>query len=298
MKHLGLRTASFDLSRQTFSGGGPFTLFPGSYYQVESSFTLTADATPATAGTFTLTFDGETTATIPFDATPSQVAAAVRALPSVITAGATSTSANLGVAAAVVTLLVTKNTPVAASSIDNTGITGNGAVLAAGDPEFRWDAWTGTGIIQGIELAVADTAGGSDEVLSIKVFDFQGNDGLRVRQDGYFTFSGSAGALVVGEPDGYDMLYNDYFTSYRTALTARRADQVSIRGQFDVSETPLRLETESHCVAGMVIQITPSADTDLTGFVHVNYAPFSSGYSRRGRFLAFPDVQSGVAPSM
>jgi hypothetical protein len=70
--------------------------------------TMTAHAaTPATAGDFTLTFNGETTAAIPFNATAAQVQAALEALPNVepgdVTAVAT-TGANLGAASAVVTL--------------------------------------------------------------------------------------------------------------------------------------------------------------------------------------------------
>lgn len=69
--------------------------------------TLTADATPASAGSFTLTVNGVTSAAIPFNATAAIVQAALEAMsniaPGDVTAVAT-TGANLGVANAVVTL--------------------------------------------------------------------------------------------------------------------------------------------------------------------------------------------------
>lgn len=69
--------------------------------------TLTADATPASAGTFTLTVNGVTSAAIAFNATAAVIQAALEAMPNIapgdVTAVAT-TGANLGVANAVVTL--------------------------------------------------------------------------------------------------------------------------------------------------------------------------------------------------
>lgn len=69
--------------------------------------TLTADATPASAGTFTLTVNGVTSAAIAFNATAAIVQAALEAMPNIepgdVTAVATS-GANLGAAGAVVTL--------------------------------------------------------------------------------------------------------------------------------------------------------------------------------------------------
>jgi hypothetical protein len=97
--------------------------------------TITANATPATAGTFTLTVDGQTTAGIAFNATAAAVQAALEALSNVapgdVTAVATS-GANLGVASAVVTLnwggaFAGQNVAITANMA---GLTGNPHVFA------------------------------------------------------------------------------------------------------------------------------------------------------------------------
>ena len=97
--------------------------------------TITSNATPATAGTFTLTVNGETTAGIAYNATAAAVQAALEALEGVskgdVTAAAT-TGANLGAASAVVTLtwggkLAAQDIVVA---ITTTDLTGNAHALA------------------------------------------------------------------------------------------------------------------------------------------------------------------------
>lgn len=97
--------------------------------------TITANATPATAGTFTLTVDGAVTAAIAYNATAAAVQAALEALPNVapgdVTAAATS-GANLGAASAVVTLTwggawAGKDVAI---TIQTGGLTGNAHVLA------------------------------------------------------------------------------------------------------------------------------------------------------------------------
>jgi hypothetical protein len=98
-------------------------------------YTITANATPGTGGTFLLTFNGETTATIAYNATAAQVQAAIEALGSVdigdVSAAATS-GANLGVASAIVT--ITFGGKLAGVDVngtgDMTGITGNDHVFA------------------------------------------------------------------------------------------------------------------------------------------------------------------------
>lgn len=97
--------------------------------------TITSNATPATAGNFTLTVEGETTGNIAYNATAADVQAALRNLggiePEDVTAVAT-TGANLGAASAVVTLnwggKFKGRNPVI--SITTTGLTGNAHVLA------------------------------------------------------------------------------------------------------------------------------------------------------------------------
>ncbi len=97
--------------------------------------TITANATPGSGGTFTLTVNGQTTATIAYNATAADVQAALEALSNVapgdVVAAAT-TGANLGAANAVVTLtwggtFAGQNVTITA---DMTGITGNDHVLA------------------------------------------------------------------------------------------------------------------------------------------------------------------------
>jgi len=97
--------------------------------------TITANATPATAGTFTLTVNGVVSAAIAFNATAAIVQAALEAMsnivPGDVTAVAT-TGANLGVASAVVTLNWGGNfagTDVTIS-IQTGGLTGNAHALA------------------------------------------------------------------------------------------------------------------------------------------------------------------------
>ncbi len=97
--------------------------------------TITANATPGTAGTFTLTFLGETTAAIAFDATAAVVVAALEALDAIEpgdVVGVQTTGTDLGDANAVVTL--TWSGQYAGLNValtgDFTGITGNDHVLA------------------------------------------------------------------------------------------------------------------------------------------------------------------------
>jgi hypothetical protein len=101
-----------------------------------ATHTVSAHATtPATAGTFTLTFNGETTAAIAFNATAAAVQAAIEALGSVdvgdVTVAATA-GANLGVAAAVVTITFGGN--LAGVDVNGSatmgGLTGNPHVFA------------------------------------------------------------------------------------------------------------------------------------------------------------------------
>jgi hypothetical protein len=104
--------------------------------QTNEVTTLTADGTPASAGDFTLTFEGEETDPIVFDATAAIVQAALEALPNVevgdvVAVG--SVAADLGDAGAVITL--TWGGQYAGQDIvitaDQTGISaGNDFVLA------------------------------------------------------------------------------------------------------------------------------------------------------------------------
>jgi len=97
--------------------------------------TITSDSTPATAGSFTLTVDGATTAAIDYDATAAEVQAALEALPNVASgdvAAVATAEANLGVADAIVTLTwggAWAGKPVDLSA-DMSGLTGNAHVLA------------------------------------------------------------------------------------------------------------------------------------------------------------------------
>lgn len=96
--------------------------------------TITSNATPGTAGTFTLTVSGQTTAGIAFDATPAIVQAALEALSNVAPGDVVASGAagDLGDASYVVTL--TWGGAYAGQNVaitgDFTGITGNDHVLA------------------------------------------------------------------------------------------------------------------------------------------------------------------------
>jgi len=96
--------------------------------------TITSNATPGTAGTFTLTVNGQTTATIAFDATPAIVQAALEALSNVAPGDVVASGAagDLGDASYVLTL--TWGGAYAGQDVlitgDFTGITGNDHVLA------------------------------------------------------------------------------------------------------------------------------------------------------------------------
>lgn len=97
--------------------------------------TITADATPATAGTFTLTVSGQTTAGIAYNATAAAIETALEALSNVVPGDVTAiatTGANLGAASAVVTLtwggaFAGTNVTITA---DMAGLTGNPHVFA------------------------------------------------------------------------------------------------------------------------------------------------------------------------
>jgi hypothetical protein len=101
--------------------------------------TITSDGTPATAGDFTLTVDGATTAAIAFDATAAAIELALEALPNVapgdVAAVATS-GVDLGDASAIVTLTwggAYAGSDVALSATMG-GLTGNAHVLAEATP--------------------------------------------------------------------------------------------------------------------------------------------------------------------
>jgi hypothetical protein len=122
-----------DLMPLVFSGG-KFQLWSA---PVGEAFTVTADATPASAGTFTLTFEGETTAAIAFDATAAAVAAALAALSNLVAADvsvvASGAGSDLGDAGHVLTITFAgawSGMPVALTA-DQTSISaGNDFVLA------------------------------------------------------------------------------------------------------------------------------------------------------------------------
>lgn len=97
--------------------------------------TITANATPATAGDFTLTVDGATTAAIVFDALPAAVVAALEALPNVApgdVSAAMTAGTDLGDASAVMELTWSGDYAGldVALTADMSGLTGNAHVLA------------------------------------------------------------------------------------------------------------------------------------------------------------------------
>jgi hypothetical protein len=104
-----------------------------------ATYTLTADATPPTAGTFTLTHAGNTTAGIAFGATPAQVQTALEALASIgagqVVVSLTTAGPTLATAATVYTiefrgLLATQAVTLTGTF---TGLTASGSIaLAAG----------------------------------------------------------------------------------------------------------------------------------------------------------------------
>ena len=113
--------------------------------------TITANATPATDGTFTLSVNGQATAAIDHDATAAVIQAALEALPNVtegdVTAVAT-TGVDLGDASAVVTLnwggqFAGQEVTV---TIATGGLTGNVHVLAEGTAGVDAD---GANVIRG-----------------------------------------------------------------------------------------------------------------------------------------------------
>lgn len=97
--------------------------------------TITANATPATAGDFTLSVDGETTAVIAFDATAAAVQTALEALSNVSPGDVTAVQTagtDLGDASAIVTLTwagAFEGVDVLLTA-DMSGLTGNAHVLA------------------------------------------------------------------------------------------------------------------------------------------------------------------------
>ena len=102
---------------------------------VNEVFTITSNATPATAGDFTLTFAGEETAAIAFDADADAVQAALEALAAIDpgdVAAVQTSGTDLGDASAVVTITMGgKYTGEAvALTADFSGLTGNAHALA------------------------------------------------------------------------------------------------------------------------------------------------------------------------
>ncbi|MEO0496828.1 MAG: hypothetical protein AAF141_05580 [Pseudomonadota bacterium] len=71
-----------EMGRVTVSPGSPVSIYTGTINELGDVFDINSAPTPATGGTFTLTVNGETTTSIPFDATSAQVAAALAGLAS------------------------------------------------------------------------------------------------------------------------------------------------------------------------------------------------------------------------
>lgn len=104
-----------------------------------ATYTLTAGASPPTAGTFTLTYSGQTTAGIAFDATPAQVQAALEALSTVgagnVSVALTTLGPHLDTANSVYTITFKRALGGQAITLTGTfsGLTASGTIaLAAG----------------------------------------------------------------------------------------------------------------------------------------------------------------------
>lgn len=129
--------------------------------------TITADATPATAGTFTITVEGETTPAIAYDAAPAAVLTALLALEG-IEAGdvavAMTAGTDLGDASAVMQITFQGNLKGKALSVlaDFSGLTGNAHVLAEATPGVDGN---GANVARGFAWPDAITLDASDEVL-------------------------------------------------------------------------------------------------------------------------------------
>ncbi len=148
LEQLGADAALAHLTPLSQDAAGTYSVWSQGVSEVS---TLTADATPATAGDFTLTVDGATTAAIAFDATAADIQAALEALPNVApgdVVGVATTGVDLGDASAVVTLTwggAYQGVDVALSATFN--LTGNDHVLAeatagsGGSPEIDALLW-------------------------------------------------------------------------------------------------------------------------------------------------------------
>ena len=137
--------------------------------------TITSDATPGTAGTFTLTVNGQTTATIAFDANAAAVVAALNALSNVAPGDVVGVDSgggsDLGDASHVVTL--TWGGAYAGQNVaitgDFTGITGNDHVLAT-STQGGSDAADGSDIDGFLWSPEADLAVSTAGQLIVNVF--------------------------------------------------------------------------------------------------------------------------------
>ena len=132
-----------------------------------ATYTLTANGTPPTAGTFTLTYAGQTTAGIAFDATPAAVKAALEAL-STIAAGdvdvaLTTLGPTLAVASSVYTITFKRALGAQAITLTGTftGLTASGSIaLAAGTVGAAATAVTAVPILgQHLDVWMDDTSG-------------------------------------------------------------------------------------------------------------------------------------------
>jgi hypothetical protein len=120
------------------SASGFYSIWTGAA-GVEEVSTITSDATPASAGSFTLTVDGVESAAIAFDATAAEIELALEAMSNISSgdvAAVATAEADLGVASAIVTLTwggdwADRDIEISA---DMTGLTGNAHVLAEATP--------------------------------------------------------------------------------------------------------------------------------------------------------------------
>lgn len=146
------------------AAGDPVVLHPttaGTVTGVEENEVQTLTQTGATAGTFTLTFDGQTTGAIAFNASAAAVGTALEALSNIGVGDVVVSGGPLGTSAVTVGFAgALASRDVATLTANNTGMTG-GTVVVATTRQGRSTAGSTSGVIG---TALSNVTGGTVEV--------------------------------------------------------------------------------------------------------------------------------------
>ncbi|HEW78543.1 MAG TPA: hypothetical protein ENH34_01050 [Phycisphaerales bacterium] len=276
----------------------------------------------ATAGTFTLTYDGQTTAAINYDASTAQIQTALEALSNVNTGDITVGGTELSVAGAATFTFLDTAGDVGIISINSTNLTpsaGSNYVMA--EQTKGSDGWinrssnTVDNVIQGVTLHLHDTTSANGEQITLTRDIDSVKEKLTSMVDAY-----NAAILYIKEKTGYNdtlktagVLMGDYVVStirshLRTPLISQTSgfmediDTHLMPGQIGLEidrDGVLSLDTNAfdEAISEDYMGVLAIIGADKTGSSNSNTIEFygaSSKYTTAGTYDVQVTVSGGV----